>query len=467
MDNNFNNGAHDAPPPPPPPPPTSSTGPQHVRQNTGPSVIFVNYSFTFHPTSAAQNGSATPEASETAEQASDSDRRRPFQGSFFYTVPAGMATTGNAGPRAGMQGFNPFQEPPKPHASKAAIDALVNVDLSTIAETDRTCPICFEPYCDSKCDHSDRLMDAAESENVQSEPIELASDSEHTHSSTAAERTSSTEQPPLSAELEQEDKHVPLQMPCGHIFGKTCLKEWLSSSTTCPLCRTAIEAEPQAAQQFSFSAPESLPFILGPLFNFFHVARQPRETQNSPQQEEIHSSQSADTTASTSEADLSHQSDRMATESESSTIGTQIDSADRRAPVAGTYSVRHHPYLRRSAPTSSTVLPVEPGTSSRNNSSSQDTLGENLSLESVLSRPDLQCGSAPMGLCEHTGAFIRLHCGHGYHESCLRTSMRLHGDVDIPNFRDPHDVSSADPSVPRASREVWCMRCRRYREVDL
>lgn len=37
-----------------------------------------------------------------------------------------------------------------------------------------------------------------------------------------------------------EFSHVPVEMPCGHIFGQSCLSEWLKSHTTCPLCRTAI-----------------------------------------------------------------------------------------------------------------------------------------------------------------------------------------------------------------------------------
>lgn len=34
--------------------------------------------------------------------------------------------------------------------------------------------------------------------------------------------------------------HVPVQMPCGHIFGKSCLYEWLKSNSSCPLCRHSV-----------------------------------------------------------------------------------------------------------------------------------------------------------------------------------------------------------------------------------
>jgi hypothetical protein len=36
-----------------------------------------------------------------------------------------------------------------------------------------------------------------------------------------------------------------LQLPCGHIFGSLCLRDWLSQASTCPICR----------RQYIFTAP--------------------------------------------------------------------------------------------------------------------------------------------------------------------------------------------------------------------
>ncbi|GMF07676.1 unnamed protein product [Ambrosiozyma monospora] len=34
--------------------------------------------------------------------------------------------------------------------------------------------------------------------------------------------------------------HIPVVMPCGHIFGRSCLREWLKTHSSCPLCRNKI-----------------------------------------------------------------------------------------------------------------------------------------------------------------------------------------------------------------------------------
>ncbi|KAK6460865.1 hypothetical protein DFJ63DRAFT_336789 [Scheffersomyces coipomensis] len=41
----------------------------------------------------------------------------------------------------------------------------------------------------------------------------------------------------------KSEGHIPVKMPsCDHIFGKTCIVEWLKANVSCPLCRSEVEA---------------------------------------------------------------------------------------------------------------------------------------------------------------------------------------------------------------------------------
>ncbi|KAK6455749.1 uncharacterized protein RJT20DRAFT_135740 [Scheffersomyces xylosifermentans] len=51
------------------------------------------------------------------------------------------------------------------------------------------------------------------------------------------------EDPKYLSEYTGTFDHNAVKMPCGHIFGKDCLFEWLKEHTTCPLCRDSV-AEP-------------------------------------------------------------------------------------------------------------------------------------------------------------------------------------------------------------------------------
>ncbi|KAK9495720.1 hypothetical protein V1508DRAFT_409585 [Lipomyces doorenjongii] len=479
MDNSQNNNAR------------SPTGPEPGQQAGGPyNVVFVNYTFTYspHPQRNGQDpqdpqdisrespgtGEDTTQTTEGSQNRAQSRAEGPFHGFVVYGVPQlfeNAMFNGLGGPY-GMGG------PPKPHASKAAVDALKDVDLKTIPESDRTCPICFDPYYEKPAEVKDfdiNMIDViapANEQNLTSSVSENSSlvveECQRSHDSdsrqpvltTEAEEDAATyrEQPQHESAASKENQatsrqsdaadHPPLEMPCGHIFGNGCLKEWLMSSTTCPLCRTAIEAEPLPRPQQPGRFDGGLPFVLAPLFSLFRQSGQnqtPGDARNQPQpSQEQPQPQSSPVmmpaTAPTFTAPSVPQS-------------APVESSVNRSSSSGSsYAVRHHPYSRRSE----SLASANPST----------TASSTESLSSVLARTDLECDSALVGLCEESGPYIRLDCGHGYHEDCLRTSMRTHGDVDIPNLRSESNISALTSDQPRVRREVWCMRCRRYREVD-
>ncbi|KAI9828765.1 MAG: hypothetical protein M1832_001870 [Thelocarpon impressellum] len=78
-------------------------------------------------------------------------------------------------------------------ASRRVMEGLKEVDIKSLAKDDRCCNICME-------------------ELGVPEPIE--------------------------GKVE-----FPVKLPCGHVFGKTCIKTWFGDHCTCPACRRKVESE--------------------------------------------------------------------------------------------------------------------------------------------------------------------------------------------------------------------------------
>lgn len=79
--------------------------------------------------------------------------------------------------------------------------------------------------------------------------------SESTEANNAASATSTTDtegdpapRPKYLCEHDEEYAHLPLQLPCGHTFGQSCLSHWLKENTSCPLCRVSL-GEPRERPQ--------------------------------------------------------------------------------------------------------------------------------------------------------------------------------------------------------------------------
>lgn len=53
-------------------------------------------------------------------------------------------------------------------------------------------------------------------------------------------------QPQYLAEVQTNFLHVPIEIPCGHVFGKSCLCEWFKEHSSCPLCRSSVTATDKA-----------------------------------------------------------------------------------------------------------------------------------------------------------------------------------------------------------------------------
>ena len=126
--------------------------------------------------------------------------------------------------------------------------------LEELAEEDRKCPICYDAYIEPaevEKDGSVKERDAKESINSNGKrPMKDGKESQKkrrksnadgqssSYTSVLGDKESSKESSPA-----EDDKyvHVPVKMPCGHVFGRTCLHEWLKTNNSCPLCRDKIK----------------------------------------------------------------------------------------------------------------------------------------------------------------------------------------------------------------------------------
>lgn len=116
-----------------------------------------------------------------------------------------------------------------------------------------TCPICFEKYEDSQ--GKKKLFEQSDDVELFSKKrrrlnrgdslVYSESDRDSAFEVSSAESTDnnlSSNRPKLLSEVPPLEEHYPVEMPCGHVFGASCLFEWLKSHSTCPLCRNRVHS---------------------------------------------------------------------------------------------------------------------------------------------------------------------------------------------------------------------------------
>lgn len=150
----------------------------------------------------------------------------------------------------------------KKHASQRALESLKTVDLETLPESDRNCTICFDPFEPVQKDESQSDGDLFSGKGFSNaipddESIFLEEDDPGIvfPGNVTGTRTSNyslntdpvfikeKEKRKTDADKNKKIQHIAVKMPCGHIFGETCIREWLKNEVTCPLCRTEVDSE--------------------------------------------------------------------------------------------------------------------------------------------------------------------------------------------------------------------------------
>jgi hypothetical protein len=143
-------------------------------------------------------------------------------------------------------------EPIKKQATEEVIKHLQIIDPTTLRESESCCSICYEPFDSPNIDSVQDTREEAQrkSEALRERSTEIEGDPGILipRDATAKfhgelnfiykKKFNKREQP------HKQPEHVPVQMPCKHIFGRSCLVEWLKSNISCPLCRREVESQP-------------------------------------------------------------------------------------------------------------------------------------------------------------------------------------------------------------------------------
>lgn len=351
------------------------------------------------------------------------------------------------GPFAGP--FEPIPSgPPKKHATQSAIDKLATVDVSSLPAEEQRCTICMQDYYIKPVGpRSPYVEDVRDEEDFGGQDVI----SNIAKMSLTAQEGETFQEPVPS----KDEGETPVRMPCGHVFGGACLKEWLFQSPTCPLCRVEVESyteEPQIAgfppfPQFMFEAQMSRamprqeetyqfnemqldPPVLDTFADEAEQTEQPQTTPTSnptptPTQPQFHPlAFQIIFTSPPSDAPSPAAATATATPPPAALSMSRSSTPSSRPSTS--HSVRHHPYARTFTPSP-------------------------LSGPSITDRPDLFCAQRLSGLCSHEPndeSHLRLECGHAYHQDCLESSMAIEG----------YAINSDERRCPRCRRWTHIMQ---------
>lgn len=116
---------------------------------------------------------------------------------------------------------------------------------------DSVCSICYEKYEDENINILKRTRDAEEKDNFikrqrsESPIINIDTDPQNQADGTTSAAVSSSSNNPTDIIAQSDDdtssyKHCPIQLPCGHVFGRECLYRWSRMENSCPLCRAPL-----------------------------------------------------------------------------------------------------------------------------------------------------------------------------------------------------------------------------------
>ncbi|KAF8469614.1 hypothetical protein BDZ91DRAFT_58904 [Kalaharituber pfeilii] len=312
----------------------------------------------------------------------------------------------------------------KRRASASAIADLKILRLKDLPEDDRCCNICMEPYVEEKypCD--------------------------------------------------QPKKENATRMPCGHVFGSYCLKQWLQNHNTCPACRMEVDYVEVEEEIVPRSRAERRPSLSTHELIVNDLFGEPYRDPAPPRSKTPHQTSRSRPYFGSYEPErrpgtASPATNRPALKRTQTSMGGGTVRYPFARPLSEDYSnyespspprtqsMREQPYGRPSSSSSSTAATTQsepshgsdgyyshPGLPSTRPSNGRAT---------PFRRAEAPCALRKVKLCvmedEDYGQsrLIKLECGHAFHVDCLYSSMKARGDT-----------------ADLGARLLWCERCRKY-----
>ncbi|GEQ70042.1 hypothetical protein JCM33374_g3718 [Metschnikowia sp. JCM 33374] len=228
---------------------TSSPG-----DNPSAIVITVNYMF--------MDGADEPAPGRTGSLVvtipNNATNREPHIISSFISLATRMAYSAliNNGPK------------PKPGITLEKFRSFKSLNVDDLA--DKTCSVCFEQYDRCPAPNVEDLITtkrrklsptshvpsgSATPEQHSSETAQIEQDRPPSTDADSIETTQGEDSRPDTepegkiylCDHDEEFDHTPVEMPCKHVFGRSCLAQWLKESTSCPLCRSSVADPDQQA----------------------------------------------------------------------------------------------------------------------------------------------------------------------------------------------------------------------------
>ena len=115
--------------------------------------------------------------------------------------------------------------------------SLTVIDTRQVDRSNHQCSICWESLLLASKLNDTNSHDLRNGKSIN----EDSSGRVHIHG-VSVEPKSMEEKNVLDEECKTEvpQTHTPVQLRCGHTFGRVCITEWLMSENSCPMCRAKV-----------------------------------------------------------------------------------------------------------------------------------------------------------------------------------------------------------------------------------